>query len=265
MPHSERIIKAGVARIAEESRHGVSMPDLESAPLLHGVDDSGLGLEKAASNAPPEGYSFVIHHGEMAKARMDGEAVDKQTDDRGPDWLESPDAIAGLTRQAAAAGRGWSFGWIRLVADATIADVARDIDGTGAEIVGNSGRMIRARLPGDPSSLKAISGLDAVEAIGATPPKPKLASFEDLPIFRGPDGLTPVYVTLMTGRLPPNSRSCCIPSASGWPVYSDALACSCATQTATTSTSSPVRLSIGWSAPRFTTGSPSGPTPAGRH
>ena len=27
----------------------------------------------------------------------------------------------------------------------------------------------------------------------------------------------------------------------------------------------PVRLSIGWSAPRFTTGSPSGPTPAGRH
>ena len=79
-----------------------------------------------------------------------------------------------------------------------MADLAGDLAGTGAEIVGNSGRMVRARLPGDASSLAAISALDAVDAIGAMPPEAKLASFEDGPVPRGPDGLTPVYVTLMT-------------------------------------------------------------------
>ena len=41
----------------------------------------------------------------MAKAPMVGEAGIKQTDVSGPGWLDSPDAIAGLTGQAAAAGR----------------------------------------------------------------------------------------------------------------------------------------------------------------
>ena len=197
IPHSERIIAAGTARIAEESRRGVPMPDLESAPLAHGVDAPSLEPEKAVPDDPPEGYAFVHHHGEMAKARMDSEPVAKQLDDIGPDWLQSPDAIAGLTHQATAAGRDWSFGWIRLSAGVTIADLARDIDGTGAEILGNSGRMIRARLPADPSSLEAITSLDAVDMIGATPPESKLASFDDGSILRDPDGMTPVYVTLM--------------------------------------------------------------------
>ncbi|MDE0001829.1 MAG: S8 family serine peptidase [Rhodospirillaceae bacterium] len=198
MPHSERIIAAGTARIAEESRHGVTMPDPESAPLLHGVDDAGPGPGIAGPNALPEGYSFVTHHGEMAKDRMDGEPLDGQADDRGREWLESPDAVAGLTRQAAAAGRGWSFGWVRLAADARLPDLARDLNGTGAQIVGSSGRMVRARLPGDASSLEAISALVAVDAIGAMPPDAKLTSFDDGLIPRDPDGLTPVYVTLMS-------------------------------------------------------------------
>ena len=111
MPHSERIIAAGTARIAEESRHGVTMPDPESAPLVQGVDNSGLGSGKAEPSVPPEGYAFVTHHGVMARARMEGEAADRQADDRGPGWLEATDARAGLTRQAADSGRGWSF-WL---------------------------------------------------------------------------------------------------------------------------------------------------------
>ena len=118
-------------------------------------------------------------------------------EDRGrPGWLDSPDAVSALTRQASDAGRDWSFGWIWLAGDTTHHDLARALAGTGGEIVGASGRLIRARLPSDAARLREIAALDDVDGIGTTPREVKLAAFSDDPVT-DPSGQTPVYVTLM--------------------------------------------------------------------
>ena len=101
-----------------------------------------------------------------------------------------------MTRQAAAAGRDWSFGWIRLAGDARRTDLARALADTDAAIVGSSGRLVRARLPGDAIRLREIATLDEVDALGATPAQAKLVAFGD-GIAPPGTGAKPVFVTLM--------------------------------------------------------------------
>ena len=148
---------------------------------------------------PPDGHTFVDFHGEMPKARIEGAvSADKEHARDDLEWLGSPTAVEMLATQAAAAQRDWSFGWIRLADGADQNELARALDGTGAEIVGSSGHLIRARLPGDVTRLQAIAKLPAVDGLGATPPQAKLKGFRDdggnRPIYEQ----TPVYVTLMT-------------------------------------------------------------------
>ena len=132
----------------------------------------------------------------MTKARIEHETVSRPAGGDGPGWMNTTSAIADLTRQATHAGRDWSFGWIRLAASSDPTVAARDIEGGGAEVVGFSGRMVRARLPSDVPSLEALKSLDAVDALGATPPDVKLALFQDETI-QDRFGRIPVYVTLM--------------------------------------------------------------------
>ena len=84
-----------------------------------------------------------------------------------------------MTRQAAAAGRDWSFGWIRLAGDARRTDLGRALADTDAAIVGSSGPLVRARLPGDAVRLREIAALDQVDGLGATPAAAKLVAFDD--------------------------------------------------------------------------------------
>ncbi|MYE84264.1 MAG: S8 family serine peptidase [Gammaproteobacteria bacterium] len=148
------------------------------------------------SSAAPQGYSFVSHAGEMARGRIEGRGSDPESDETGPEWLDSGDAIAAVTAQALAAGREWSFGWIRLASDARRGDLARALAGTGAVIVGSSGRMVRGRLPGDATRLQQIVEIEEVDALGTAPPEAKLVAFDDGTATLGA-GPRPVYVTLM--------------------------------------------------------------------
>ena len=149
---------------------------------------------------PPDGYSFVDFHGEMPKARITGSLSSvRQPVSDGPDWLKPPASVAALARQAAAAQRDWSFGWIRLAADSTPDELARSLAGTGAAIVGSSGRLIRARLPGDETRLRAVAALPAVDGLGAAPPATKLRAFVDDIANQPAHTQWPVFVTLMTG------------------------------------------------------------------
>ena len=201
-PPAERIIAAAAAMIVEESRREMPPPAAQAAPRSQADVAAPIAVREHAdpSPTPPEGYSFVDHFGEMAKARMESGAA-RDSEDRGrPGWLDSPDALSALTRQASDAGRDWSFGWIWLAGDTTRHDLARALAGTGGEIVGASGRLIRARLPGDAVRLRAIAALDAVEGIGATPGEMKLAAFSD-DSATDPSGQIPVYVTLMADDL----------------------------------------------------------------
>ena len=142
-PNVGQMIVVATARIAAESRRELPPPLVEAAPM------EGSGADTARTRpelrpTPPEGYAFVDHFGEMAKTRIEGRTIDSRQAESGPDWLDSPDAIAALTRQAAAAGRDWSFGWIRLAGDARRTDLARALADNGRR----DRRLLGATRPG---------------------------------------------------------------------------------------------------------------------
>ncbi|MDE0660809.1 MAG: S8 family serine peptidase [Gammaproteobacteria bacterium] len=189
-------IDAAASRIAAESR-GASRPlVVEAPPIASGGNGRSSGDIERTRPVPPDGYSFVVHHGQMARDRIERVGGDGQESPPGPSWLDSPHVVDTLAAQASRAGRDWTFGWIRLAEEARLADLASALEDLSAEVVGASGRMVRARLPGDASLLEAILGLRDVAGAGAAPPAGKLAGFADDPVV-GADGPTPVFVTLM--------------------------------------------------------------------
>ena len=203
---SSVMTRAAAARISGESRGVLPGPAIEAAPrssATASVSEQG-GLDPTPS--PPAGYSFVSYRGEMTAERIDG-GVGSGGERPLPDldWLGTETSIQRLSAQAAAAGRDWSFGWIRLAADTTANDLARALEETGARIVGSSGVLVRARLPGDEARLQAIAALPEVDGLGALPRERKLAQALLTPSpDASPGEATPVFITLMTGD--PDSR-----------------------------------------------------------
>ena len=190
----DQIISAGAARIAGESLRAWPPPAIQGARSRQEDETTPVSAHTGADPAPtpPDGYSFAEHSGDMANAPIKRRSGEGPEDEAPPDWLDPRGAVSDLARQAESAGRDWSFGWIRLAADSRPAELAQALEGTNAEILGASGRMIRARLPRDAAYLETIASLDAVDGIGATPRNAKLAGFADDPL-----GETPVYVTLL--------------------------------------------------------------------
>ena len=190
-PAAEAAITAAAARIAEESAGTVAPTEVVAAPRVEAAEQPD-----AVPPAPPQGHSYVEFHGSMAKAVMaPGEGVERPRDD-GPDWLGSPTAVDALVAQAREARRDWSFGWIRLSEQARADDLARALRGTGAEIVGAAGRLVRARLPGDETRLQAILALSEVDGLGTPPAAARMQGLtEDAPAYER----VPVFVTLMAG------------------------------------------------------------------
>ncbi|MDE0177693.1 MAG: S8 family serine peptidase [Gammaproteobacteria bacterium] len=184
---------AAVARIAAESRNPDTPPPVVRAAPVPQLG-SGTPAEDSYAATPPEGYSFVGFDGEMAKAPL-GVLRDSAQVRDGLDWIGAPTAVETLAAQAAAHGRAWSFGWIRLAAGARQGDLAPLLKSAGAVVVGASGGLLRARLPGDETHLAAIARLPGVGGVGAMPAEARLRAFDGLQV---PDHEpTPVFVTLM--------------------------------------------------------------------
>ena len=198
-PGAEASIAAAAARIGEESVGTLATAEVVAAPTASAIANRDA-LPADPLPAPPRGYSFVEFHGQMSKAGIEGRdaAEDARVDD-GLDWIGSPSSADALAAQAAEAGRGWSFGWIRLSENARANDLARALRGTGAEIVGAAGRLIRARLPGDTTGLRAISALPEVDGLGAAPAAAKMQAVAQEALARSAHEQIPVFVTLMTG------------------------------------------------------------------
>ena len=181
------------ARIAAESRNPDTPPPVVRAAPVPRTDRS-TDAEIGQAAVPPEGYSFVGFDGEMAKAPLGIRRYGAQVRD-GLDWVGSPKAVETLAAQAAAHGRAWSFGWIRLAAGVRQGDLAPSLTSAGAVVVGSSGGLLRARLPRDAGRLAAIVRLPGVGGVGAMPAEARLQAFEGLQV---PDHEpTPVFVTLM--------------------------------------------------------------------
>ena len=191
---------AAIARIAAESRGTLREPPIEAAPRFSETLAGGDRTGRESRPSPPNGYSFVSYHGEMLRARIEGEgAVGEERLGTDLDWLGSTTSIETLAAHAAAAGRDWSFGWIRLAEDADPNDFARSLQGSGAQIVGSAGSLMRARLPGDEARLQQIAALPGVDGLGAVPPESKLATgFANQEPSAPPEEQMPVFITLMT-------------------------------------------------------------------
>ena len=193
--------RAAAARISEESRGALREPAVEAAPRSSATAAVSEQTVQDSSPSPPAGYSFVSYQGEMLRERIEGDVgTGPERPPLNLDWLGTETSIEMLSDQAAAAGRDWSFGWLRLAGEATVNDLAQALQGTGARIVGSSGALVRARLPGDQARLQAIAALPEVEGLGALPPERKLAQELATP---SPDAslqqTMPVFITLMTG------------------------------------------------------------------
>ena len=191
-PETERMA-ATAARIAAESGAPETPPPaVRAAPVP--PRDSGTGAENGYAPTLPEGYSFVGFDGEMAKAplvvRRDGAQVRD-----GLDWLGATTALETLAAQAAEHGRVWSFGWVRLAAGAHPGDLASSLTSAGAMIVGSSGRLLRARLPGDKKRLEAVARLPGIDGVGAMPAEARLRGFDGRHVSDHEP--TSVFVTLM--------------------------------------------------------------------
>ena len=196
-PHDRQMIEAAIDEIAAQSREGVPEPLIEAAPLP--PEDSAL-REPADTPQPPAGYAFVEFHGEMSKVAIDGRDPERsEGGDDGLEWLRSPNSLDVVAAQAGHAGRDWTFAWIRLAEGARADDLAQALRGTGAEIVGASGRLIRARMPGNEALLRSIAALPEVDGVGATPPSLKLQAVAHHAAELLPNEQIPVFVTLMAG------------------------------------------------------------------
>ena len=198
--------RAATARISEESRGDLPEPPVEAAPRSPATAAVSGQRGPDPAPSPPAGYSFVSYQGEMPRERIEGEVETRE--DRSLvdlDWLGRETSIEGLSAQADAAGRDWSFGWIGLAGDATAEDLALALEGTGARIVGSSGALVRAMLPGDEARLQTIAALPEVAGLGALPPERKLAQELATPSPEASgEEATPAFITLMTGD--PDSR-----------------------------------------------------------
>ena len=134
----QQVIGATVARIAAESRR--ARPE----PVVRAVPQSLQPLTNAdqpsdARPSPPEGYSFVRFEGQMPVAPIGAPVIPERPRADGMAWLDSPTAVGDLVNQSAAAGRPWSFGWIRMAKGARLPDLAAELDGSGAVILGSAG------------------------------------------------------------------------------------------------------------------------------
>ena len=172
------------------------------APLQAADTQSLELLDPQKAPEPPESYSFTPYLGEMDEARFETRLnpPKRQVDSEGDAWLNDPEAAVTLVQQAREAEREWTFGYLRLVTHASADDIDTTLASLGVEIVGVSGDLIRAKLPGSSNNLKAILALPQIRGLASVPPERKVAaSFVSEAAERSAADEAPVFITLMTG------------------------------------------------------------------
>ena len=144
---------------------------------------------------PPEGYSFTGYH-EVAYGPMRADDVDRGEPAEPPEWMTFGDgAVAEL---AHASGRDWSFGWVKLAEGADVQALDALLSGHDGAVLGQAGDLVRVRLPGDPSSLRAIAESPSVAGLGAVPAQRKITDTLHERALANIHEEVPVWITLMS-------------------------------------------------------------------
>ena len=192
---SAEILRAEVERITAESAGRKRELEIRSAPLTQPLyeDDAADYADGLLADSR---YSYVKHFGEMNVAHMPRTVHRESLNEDEPVWLKHPNPEQELRRLARNAQRDWVFGWILLAPNASLVALQEQLNHFEAEIVGNSARMVRVKLPVLEDRLEMISGLSMVERIGFSPPETKVLAFKEQPTEVS-NAAVPVYVTLM--------------------------------------------------------------------
>ena len=195
------VLDAARRQIAEHADGTANNVAARPAPRPRLADDEVVDSEGAyAGNAPalPHGYSFSIAPESMAQAPYRAPSLDATPSvDDSLDWLFAAGAAKSVSSTGAQLQRDWVFGWVRLAHGASRRAVDSALKPLGIEVLGASGRLLRAELPVDEASLSAALGLDAVAGIGVVPAKRKVPAEFAARVRVTPLRQVPVVVTLM--------------------------------------------------------------------
>ena len=193
-----RMIEDLVAEIAAHSRDGGTAASIQAPPSRE-LPPSPADPRRAGAQRPPppDGFAYPTFERAGMPTQSGDTGSEKADSPQAPEWLSSPDSLAAVAANAAAAGRDWSFGWVRLGADARLEDAVAELAALGIVVEGQAGDLLRARLPGDPGRLRAVGELAAVDGLGAQPPSAKLpAAFAEETRGKPAHEIVPVFVTL---------------------------------------------------------------------
>ena len=193
----QAVLATVVAQVAAHGGSGSDVPRVQAAPRES--SDAAVSQAERSSLSPPEGYAIVEHFGAVQTHRFERSRIDVDPEDEHAlDWLGAADAVPRLVAQAEEAGRDWSFGWIRLGPGSRLADVEAALVALGVGVEGSAGSLLRARLPGDRSSLSQIAAMPSVVGLGAQPLAAKLPrSLAEQAGAQPASAVAPVFVTLM--------------------------------------------------------------------
>lgn len=192
------MIEGLVAAIAAYGRDGRTTASVQAPPSRHlrpSPADPRTG--EGPRRPPPDGYAYATfaRAGAPTKSETAGEQARSS---QAPEWLASPQSLAAVAANAESAGRNWSFGWIRLRADARLDDATAALSALGVEVEGQAGDLIRARLLGDVDRLRTGAELPAVDGLRAQPPSAKLpAAFAEEARGKPTHEVVPVFITLL--------------------------------------------------------------------
>ena len=194
----DQIINFENARTKKQSVVGAKKPRVQAdaPPKNHSSSSSNF---KASSDSVIS-VSKNFRKGKMDEAESIATPSVTEQDDL--EWLNASSSIDALLQQAEDANRSWTFGWIRLKGPIQSEEIERGLRRFGARVVGQTGDLVRLRLPNNRKSLEAIAQTSWVTGVGALPPSHKVSSnFEQLIEENSSSGLVPVFVVVMTSKM----------------------------------------------------------------
>ena len=169
----EAVRRAAIAQITAESQDATRSPQV-SQPEFAALSESAQ-RPVAGGALPPSGYSITAYHGEMTKAPMDIDDYERERDvTQEHPWLVAPDALDALIHNPAAAERDWVYGWVGIASGVDGGLLGERLKVLGAQVVGNSGNLLRVRLPRDAARLVRIARLPGVAGVAPTPAAMKM-------------------------------------------------------------------------------------------
>ena len=186
----EQIINYESTRTKKHSAVGASKPKVAIDSPHQGDISRNVNV-----NSYDDSIVSVVKNVRKGRMEADGTENSKSTGEiNNHEWLNTSSSIDTLLQQAGESNRNWTFGWIQLKYPLQSKQIEEELRRFGASVLGQTGNLIRAKVPKNRKPLEAIAQLSWVSGLGALPPTQKLGSeleemFEDniystqIPVF----------------------------------------------------------------------------------